>query len=240
MTSFRKQYAGLAGIAMLMIALQAGASVNKSVKVPDGAQADGASSVNGSVTVGTYATINGDLETVNGSIKVGEGTTLFDAETVNGSLRVGDSVRARNLETVNGKIQVGTNVTIEGEVTAVNGQIEIREGSQVARNVENVNGQIELSGSVIGGSVKTVNGGVYIVDGTVVRGDLVVEKPNRSGTGWNKNKKPKVVIGPGSRIEGIIRVEQEVRLFISETAEVGGVEGVMSIDDAERFSGEQP
>jgi UDP-3-O-[3-hydroxymyristoyl] glucosamine N-acyltransferase len=224
---------------MMMLAFQASASVNKSVKIPDGGQADGASSVNGSVTVGTYATISGDLETVNGSIRIGEGTTLGDAETVNGSLRVGDSVRARNLETVNGKVQVGANVTIDGEVTAVNGKIEIQSGSQVARNVENVNGQINLSGARVAGGVTTVNGSVYVVDGAIVRGDLKVRKPNRSG--WtNNNKKPKVVIGPGSRVEGVIDLEQEVRLYISETAEVGGVTGVMSLDDAERFSGDRP
>ena len=239
MNILKKQYVVLAGIGMLMFALQASASVNKSVKVPDGGTADGASSVNGSVTVGTYATINGDLETVNGSIRIGEGTTLGDAETVNGSLRVGDSARARNLETVNGKIQVGSNVTVEGEVTAVNGSIDIQNGSQVARNVENVNGRIELSGARIGGDLTTVNGSVYVVDGAVIRGDLRVEKPSRSG--WNsKNKKPKVVIGPGSKVEGVINLEQEVELFLSDTAEVGGVTGVMSMDDAERFSGDRP
>ncbi len=238
MSIFRKQYAAIAGIALLMLALQASAGVNKSVKVPDGGTADGASSVNGSVTVGTYATIGGDLETVNGSIRIGEGTTLRDAGTVNGSLRVGNSVRARNLETVNGKIQVGADVTVEGEVTAVNGKIEIQNGSQVARNVENVNGQIELSGARVSGSLTTVNGSVYVVDGAIVRGDLQVRKPNRWG--WNMRKKPKVVIGPGSRVEGVIDLEQEVELYISDTAEVGGVTGVMSLDDARRFSGDRP
>ncbi len=54
------------------------------------------------------------------------------------------------------------------------------------------------------------------------------------------SKKPKVVIGPGSSVEGVINLEQEVELFISETAEVGGVTGVMSLDDAQRFSGDRP
>jgi hypothetical protein len=239
MTFFSKQTTAFVGIAMLLLAFQAEGSINKSVKVPDGGQSDGASSVNGSVTVGSFATINGDLETVNGSIRIGEGTTLHDAETVNGGLRVGDSVRAQNLETVNGKILIGANATIDGEVTAVNGKIELGTGSQVARNVENVNGQIQVAGGRVGGDVKTVNGGVHVVDGGVVRGDLIVEKPNNRG--WNMNsKKPKIVIGPGSSVEGVIRLEQEVRLYISDSARVGGVEGVMSMDDAERFSGDEP
>lgn len=239
MTILKKKYVALAGIALLMFAFQAQASVNKSVKIPDGGTASGASSVNGSVTVGTYATINGDLETVNGSIRIGEGTTLADAETVNGSLRVGDSVRARNLETVNGKILVGGNVTVDGGISAVNGKIEVGAGTQVARDVENVNGQIELSGSRISGGVKTVNGSVYVVDGAVVRGNLTVEKPNNRGWNWN-SKKPRIVIGPGSTVEGTIYLEQEVELFLSDSATVGGVEGVMSLDDAQRFSGDRP
>jgi len=239
MTAFSKQTTAFVGMAMLLLAFQAEGSINKSVKVPDGGQSDGASSVNGSVTVGSYATINGDLETVNGSIRIGEGTTLRDAGTVNGSLRAGDSVRARNLETVNGKIQIGANVTVDGDVTAVNGKIEIGTGSQVARSVENVNGTIDVAGGRVSGNVRTVNGGVYIVEGAVVRGDLIVEKPNNRG--WNmNNKKPRVVIGPGSSVEGVIRLEQEVRLYISESATVSGVEGVMSMDDAERFSGDRP
>ena len=51
---------------------------------------------------------------------------------------------------------------------------------------------------------------------------------------------PEVVIGPGSRVHGTIRLEREVKLYISDTAEVGGVSGVMSLTDAVRFSGEHP
>ena len=48
------------------------------------------------------------------------------------------------------------------------------------------------------------------------------------------------MIGPGSRVEGVIRLQREVELFISESAEVGGVEGEMGMDDAVRFSGNSP
>ena len=83
----------------------------------------------------------------------------------------------------------------------------------------------------------TTNGDVELADGAVVMGDLVVEKPG----GWNNsNNTPRIVIGPGSRVEGVIRLEREVRLYISDSAEVGGVEGEMSMDDAVRFSGKRP
>jgi len=51
---------------------------------------------------------------------------------------------------------------------------------------------------------------------------------------------PEIVIGPGSVVKGKIILEREVKLYISESAEVGGVEGTMSMDDAVRFSGEHP
>jgi hypothetical protein len=58
--------------------------------------------------------------------------------------------------------------------------------------------------------------------------------------GKSKSRKPRIVVGPGSRVEGKIILKREVELFISETAEVGGVEGEMSMDDAIRFSGKRP
>ena len=79
-----------------------------------------------------------------------------------------------------------------------------------------------------------------MADKSTVKGDLIVEKP--SNWNWNKGKKrkPRIVVGPGSVVEGTIRLEREVELFISESATVGGVEGEMSMDDAVRFSGEKP
>jgi len=103
-----------------------------------------------------------------------------------------------------------------------------------------VNGEIELNGAEIGGNVSTVSGDINLADAAVVKGDIVVEKP--SGWSWGKEnkRKPRIVIGPGSRVEGTIVLEREVDLFISDTAEVGGVSGEMSMDDAVRFSGDRP
>jgi len=156
---------------------------------------------------------------------------------VNGGLRIADKVRSRSLSTVNGSIDVARDVVVDGEVSAVNGRITIGGGSKVANDLGNVNGEIELEGSEVAGDVSTVNGDIELADGAVVMGDLVVEKPSGSNS---SNRTPRVVIGPGSRVEGVIRLEREVKLFISESAEVGGVEGEMTMDDAVRFSGKKP
>ena len=228
-------------LSMLMAVSVASASVNKSVKIEAGSEADGASTVNGSVTIGDGAVVTGSVSTVNGKVRVGDDAKIGDASTVNGAVRLGNNVSAGDLDTTNGSIAVGEGADIGGEVTTVNGSITLEQGTTVAGDVGNVNGSMEFEGAEIGGNVTTTNGGVQLTDGAVVKGDIVIEEPG----GWfnwgsKDSKKPKVVIGPGSVVEGKIILEREVELYISETAEVGGVEGVMSMDDAVRFSGDRP
>jgi hypothetical protein len=64
---------------------------------------------------------------------------------------------------------------------------------------------------------------------------LVVEKVNR---GWfNSNKRnPKIVIGPNATVEGTLRFQREVDLYVSNTAKIGKVEGATP----RRFSGSEP
>lgn len=217
-----------------------GATINKSVKIAAGSESSGASSVNGSITVGENAVVTGGVKTVNGTIRVDRGAKIENASTVNGGVKVASNVEADNLSTVNGSVKVGKSGTIAGEIEAVNGRIVVEKGTTIADNVGNVNGQIDLSGAEVGGDVSTVSGDIDVVDGSVVKGDIIVEKPSGWGWGKDKNRKPRIVIGPGSTVEGVIELEREVELFISETASVGGVTGVMSIDDAVSFSGDRP
>jgi DUF4097 and DUF4098 domain-containing protein YvlB len=229
------------GLLVLLLAAPAfAASVNKSIKIGAGEEADGASSVNGSISVGADAVVTGNLKTVNGTIRVDAGATIEKASTVNGGLRISENVRAEGLTTVNGSVKVGAGATVDGEVAAVNGRITLERGASVSDNVGNVNGQIDLSGATVGGDIETVNGDIELADQSVVRGDILVEKPSGWSWGKDKKRKPRVIIGPGSRVEGKIIAEREIELHISDSAEVGGVSGEMSMDDAQRFSGERP
>ena len=119
----------------------------------------------------------------------------------------------------------------------MNGAITVNKEAAVAGAVGNVNGRIELTGTEIGGNVTTVTGDVQI-DQSVLKSDLVIEKPSF----WSRvsNRKPRVVIGPGSRIEGALVIEYEIELFVSDSAELGEVRGVMTLDDATRYSGDMP
>jgi len=227
-------------LALLMVVPAFGASINKSIKIEAGSESGGATSVNGSITVGADAVVTGGVKTVNGSIRVDSGARIENASTVNGGVRIAENVQAENLSTVNGAVKVGEMATVDGEIEAVNGSISVKKGAKVARSVSNVNGKIDLSGAEVGGDVSTVTGDVNVVDGSVVKGDLIVEKPSNWGWGDKKNRKPRIVVGPGSTVEGVIDLEREVELYISATANVGGVSGVMSMDDAIRFDGDKP
>lgn len=241
MAKFMTKTVFTVGLLVLLMSVPAlGASINKSVKIAPGEEAGGATSVNGSISVGDNATVTGNMKTVNGSIRVDSGATIQNASTVNGGVRLADTVTADNLSTVNGSINVGEKAVIEGEVSAVNGRIAIGKGTRISDDVGNVNGQIGLTGAEVGGDLSTVNGDIEISDGTVVKGDLVVERPSNWSWGKEKSRKPRIVIGPGSRVEGTVRLERKVDLFISESAEVGGVSGEMTMDDAVRFSGDRP
>lgn len=227
-----------ATILALFLAAPACANVNKSISIGDNTETGGESTVNGSISVGSDSTVNGSLATVNGTIRVGDNSRIGDAETVNGSIRLASGVTADDIGSVNGSIRLDENVNVEGEIDVVNGKITLGQGTEVADDVSNVNGEMSFTGATVGGDVSTVSGDITLNGSSVVRGDLVVEKPG--GWGWKDNRKPRIVIGPGSRVEGTIHLEREVELFISDSAEVGGVSGEMTMNDAVRFSGDRP
>jgi len=227
-------------LVMLMAVPVYGASINKSIKIDAGSESDGATSVNGSISVGDGATVSGSLKTVNGKIRVDGNSRIESAATVNGSLTIGENAETEDLTTVNGSIRVGEASSVDGEIDAVNGRIKLEKGVTVTRGVGNVNGDIEFIASEVGGDVTTVNGDVDLRDAAVIKGDLVIEKPSTWSSDSKKQRIPEIVIGPGSEVQGSVVLEREVKLYISESAKVGGVEGVMSMSDAVRFSGDHP
>lgn len=225
--------------ALMILSVPAQGSVNKNIDIAAGATSEGATSVNGRVHVGDAATVTGKLSTVNGSIDIGQNASIQTAGTVNGSIHVGSGTQTADLKTVNGSIEIQNQAQVGGGVTAVNGRISMAANSTVARGLSNVNGEIDLAGARVEGQVSTVSGNVELSRGASIGGDLVIEE--RSGFSWGKDtRKPRVVIGPGCRVEGVIRAAREVELYISEQAEVGGVEGKMSMADAVRFRGDRP
>ena len=65
--------AALTVLVSLLLPLWACASVNKSITIDAGETSDGATTVNGKISVGAGATVTGDVTSVNGSIRIEEG-----------------------------------------------------------------------------------------------------------------------------------------------------------------------
>lgn len=226
----------LACLACLPLALQAGdiSKINGSIHVEAGATPGDVGTVNGSIRIDDGVSAR-NVETVNGSVTIGRDAVVESVETVNGGITVGAGARAGRLETVNGTMRIAQGVQISGDVTAVNSAMTLEENAQVRGDLENVNGRMTLNGARIGGRLSTVGGDITVGAGSHVQGGIRVEKPD---FGWlnRSNRKPRIVIGPSAVVEGILKFEREVDLFVSDRAKIGRVEGAKAVT----FSGEEP
>lgn len=182
--------------------------------------------VNGGISIETGSTA-GKLETVNGGISVGDNVRARALETVNGGIKVGANAQVGSIETVNGGINIGRRTVVSGDVDAVNGGVRMQAGAQVQGHVENVNGGVVAIASVIGGGIGTVNGEIFLDQGTRVGGGIHVEKPHGWGNliQFGDSKPPRVVVGRNSIVEGELRFDREVRLYVHQTARIGKVTG---------------
>ncbi len=192
--------------------------------------------VNGSIRVDANASV-GALSTVNGSIHIGNQAHAKNAETVNGGINVGSDAEIGSLETVNGGIVVGEKTRITSTVETVNGSIGLTTGVDVGGRLSNVNGSIKLAAAHVGGGIETVSGDVTIGANARVEGGLLVDKSHGSSWfHWGEEKKPRIVIGPHAVIEGTLVFKREVELFVSDSATIGKVDGATPV----KFAGDSP
>ncbi|MEZ5483872.1 MAG: hypothetical protein R3F01_01705 [Lysobacteraceae bacterium] len=191
--------------------------------------------VNGSIH--TEAGVSyGDLESVNGSIELEENAIAEGVSTVNGSIRIRDGAQAESIETVNGGLKLGRGVVIRDGLETVNGRIEIGGGSRIGEGIESVNGSIDVDNAEVGGGIETVNADLTLDNGTLVRGGIHYEEPGGSWFNFGKKKTPKVVIGANVVVEGDLKFDHDVELFVHDSAKVGRISGA----SAKRYSGSTP
>lgn len=192
--------------------------------------------VNGGITA-EAGQAYGDLSTVNGGIHLQRGAKAGDVETVNGGIEAADEVSTHSVSTVNGGIRFGQGARVDGEVETVNGGIFLDRGSNVSRGVSTVNGGIGLVDTDLGGGIETVNGDITVGVGSHVKGGIHVEKPRGNwGFRMGKPKVPRIVIGPDAVVEGNLVFEREVKLYVHQSARIGGVTGA----NAQRYAGATP
>ena len=197
------------------------------------ANADGAKTVNGSIHV-PAGQHSGSVGAVNGSISLEENASVTSATIVNGSIDMGAHSTADSAKTVNGPVTLGPGAHVMQGITAVNGEIDLKSGAEVGGAIRTVNGRISLTGAHVAGGLHTVSGDINIAGDSHVEGGILVQKPS----GWfsTHESKPRIVIGPGAVVQGELRFEHEVVLYVSDKATVGTITGATPVT----FSGEVP
>ena len=190
--------------------------------------------INGSIDV-PAGKPPGAVATVNGSIHIDDDAAITSASTVNGGVKLGNRATASSLATVNGSVTLGRGAHVSGDVSSVNGALKLADGADITGALSNVNGEIALTGAHVGGGIKTVNGGMNIGGASRVEGGILVEK-STDGLMQIFHDVPRIVIGPGATVQGDLRFERTVKLFVSDKATVGTVTGTAPIS----FTGDAP
>jgi acetyltransferase-like isoleucine patch superfamily enzyme len=227
----RSQSASLAGVACFLIALAAFIALPACSDADNG---DGSTKVNGSVHVAAGKPPVA-ATTVNGSIHIDDNAAVTNASTVNGSVHLGEHATAKSLQSVNGAITLGTGAHLSGDASSVNGELTLAEGAEILGSLSNVNGKITLTSAHVGTGIKTVNGGISITGASHVEGGIVVERPGTQLIQITHDV-PRIVIGPGATVQGELRFERDVHLYVSDKATIGKVTGATPIS----FSGDSP
>ena len=225
-------YKGMTASAFLTIAAFAMTSALSGCG--DSFDGNDSSKVNGSihVAVGKPA---GAVNTVNGSIHIDDNAAVTSANTVNGSVHLGAHAAAASLNTVNGSITLDTGAHASGSASSVNGALTLHDGAEILGSLNNVNGKIALTAAHVAGGIKTVNGNIDITGASHVEGGITVHKPGGSFLHFG-NDVPRIVIGPGATVQGDLRFERTVKLFVSDKATIGPVTGATPIT----FTGDNP
>jgi hypothetical protein len=200
----------------------------------DSLESNGPNRVNGSIHV-SAGTQPSDVTTVNGSIHIDDNATVMSATTVNGSIHVGAHVTATSLNTVNGSIALGSGTHVSGRAGSVNGDLTLGDSAEISGSLSNVNGKIALTAAHVAGGISTVDGSIKIMGASHVEGGILVKKPSGFGISFGDDV-PTIVIGPGATVQGDLRFERKVRLFVSDKAVIGTVTGATPV----AFTGDSP
>jgi len=172
-------------------------------------------------------------ESVNGGIHIDDNAKVSLANTVNGGITLGDRASADALNSVNGTITLGAGARVAKDAASVNGGVILGDGAEVLGGIANVNGKIELDAAHVAGGIKTVNGNISIRGASRVDGGIVVEK--NSGL-IHISRVPLIEIGPGATVQGTLRFDRAVKLYVSDKATIGPVSGATPIP----FTGDIP
>jgi cytoskeletal protein CcmA (bactofilin family) len=87
----------------------------------------------------------------------------------------------------------------------------------------------------VAGDIETANGNIDVGADSRVDGGIRIRK-QRGSWSINNSRPPTVVIGPRSVVKGALKFERTVKLYVSNSASTGTIEGAQAI----KFSGDSP
>lgn len=215
--------------------LLAGCDITRSISVPDNAHwSHGKGTINGDISIGSGAVVDGDMSTINGDVHAATGAHVGKLTTVNGDISVDHDARTGELTDVNGNIQLGQHVAANGNVTTVNGDIQTGNGAHIQGDITDVNGNIALCAVKAEGDLRFVNGTLLIKTGSEIKGSVIAKKPKFDSS--DELHEPVMIVGPHAIVDGSITFERPGKLYLSDSAVIHAVNGVTP----EKFSGTVP
>jgi hypothetical protein len=134
---------------------------------------------------------------------------------------------------------------VAGNVETDHGNLILEQGAVVGGSLRNEAGTITITSARVHRGIATTQGDIEIGPDSLIEGGILVRKRGRIGLALGplqlgvpsgRSTPPRVVIGPGATVRGTLRFKREVKLFVSERATIGPVEGATPI----LFSGERP
>ena len=186
----------------------------------------------------------GNISKVNGSIEVETGQEAGDVSTVNGGIVIGQGARVRDDRDgqrfdpprgpggcdrrptpSTGRSPSASRSRSTARSGTVNGGVELGKGSRIGGSLETVNGRMSLTEATVGGGLETVNGDITVGANSRVDGGILVDKPSKNSS-IRKQRNPRITIEAGAVVNGTLRFEREVDLYVSPSATIGSVEGV--------------
>jgi cytoskeletal protein CcmA (bactofilin family) len=207
------------------------------ITVTAGQPVGNVSNVNGPIRLDDKAIVL-NAHSVNGGITLGAAASAQSVSTVNGGITLEAAASVQSLRTNNGSISIGPGARVAGTVTSINGTIALEHSANISGHLSTANGKIYLDAAHVGGGIETVTSSIEIGPGSRVEGGILI-MCTKGAWDWLLRRPcppPLVVIGPDAIVQGTLTLEQNVRLYVSDRARIGPVEGVKAII----YSGERP
>ncbi len=164
------------------------------------------STVSGDIYVGNGARIRANVTAVSGDIEIGSKAFVESIEVVSGDISIGKGAKAAEIETVSGDIHLYEKSDVSGSVETVSGDINCDSGTDIIQNIKTVSGDIELDDSRLRGNLKTVSGDVSLFNGSIIEGDIIINRKNNSI--FQAPQKQKIIIDMNSIVKGSILVKE--------------------------------